>query len=190
MANPRLNHHANMKALCCFNLPMTMTVKQYCVVSHTHWDREWYLPFEQFRLRLVALIDNVLEIERQNESTIQQVNIEDYIANVDRYLGCSPRDTCTGEMRNADDTVLLQGAGFIAQGLRHLAARTTKINLSTDDTLLTVVNTLQHNRDTVITASVIFPESENIKSFTLWPPSSVEVPCELLSRRSARVITV
>ena len=25
---------------------------RYLVVPHTHWDREWYLPFEQFRLRL------------------------------------------------------------------------------------------------------------------------------------------
>src|SRR5437660_1711567 len=24
---------------------------RYLVVPHTHWDREWYLPFEQFRLR-------------------------------------------------------------------------------------------------------------------------------------------
>ncbi len=32
------------------------------VVSHTHWDREWYLTFQQFRLRLVDLIDHVLAI--------------------------------------------------------------------------------------------------------------------------------
>ncbi len=27
------------------------------VVSHTHWDREWYLPFEAFRARLVRMMD-------------------------------------------------------------------------------------------------------------------------------------
>ena len=32
------------------------------VISHTHWDREWYLPFEQFRLRLVRCVDNLLDI--------------------------------------------------------------------------------------------------------------------------------
>src|SRR5262245_26010905 len=32
------------------------------VVSHTHWDREWYLTHEQFRLRLVALIDRLLDL--------------------------------------------------------------------------------------------------------------------------------
>ncbi len=31
------------------------------IISHTHWDREWYLPFELFRGRLVKLLDNVLD---------------------------------------------------------------------------------------------------------------------------------
>ena len=30
------------------------------VVSHTHWDREWYLTYQRFRMRLVEVIDNVL----------------------------------------------------------------------------------------------------------------------------------
>ena len=32
------------------------------LVSHTHWDREWYLTFQQFRLKLVHLIDGLLDI--------------------------------------------------------------------------------------------------------------------------------
>ena len=32
------------------------------LVSHTHWDREWYLTFQQFRLKLVQLIDRLLDI--------------------------------------------------------------------------------------------------------------------------------
>src|SRR4051812_47626195 len=32
------------------------------VVSHTHWDREWYLTYEQFRLRLVTLVDRLLDL--------------------------------------------------------------------------------------------------------------------------------
>ena len=35
------------------------------VVSHTHWDREWYQPFEVFRLRLTDLIDHLLDIFRK-----------------------------------------------------------------------------------------------------------------------------
>ena len=32
------------------------------LVSHTHWDREWYRTFESFRARLVDTIDRVLEL--------------------------------------------------------------------------------------------------------------------------------
>ena len=32
------------------------------VVSHTHWDREWYLPFQAFRVRLVGLMDQLLDL--------------------------------------------------------------------------------------------------------------------------------
>ena len=30
-------------------------------ISHSHWDREWYLPFEKMRRKLVLLFDQVLE---------------------------------------------------------------------------------------------------------------------------------
>ncbi len=32
------------------------------VISHTHWDREWYLPFQRFRLRLVRVVDELLSL--------------------------------------------------------------------------------------------------------------------------------
>jgi len=32
------------------------------VISHTHWDREWYLPFQLFRLKLIHLVDGMLDI--------------------------------------------------------------------------------------------------------------------------------
>ena len=32
------------------------------LVSHTHWDREWYLPFQVFRLKLVHLVDDLLAL--------------------------------------------------------------------------------------------------------------------------------
>ena len=34
---------------------------------HTHWDREWYREFEVFRLRLLRVFDNVLELLEQNK---------------------------------------------------------------------------------------------------------------------------
>jgi alpha-mannosidase len=37
-------------------------VRTLHVVSHTHWDREWYLPFQEFRFRLVTLMDCLLDL--------------------------------------------------------------------------------------------------------------------------------
>ena len=39
-----------------------MDKKTLHIVSHSHWDREWYLPLENFRMRLVDLIDHLLDI--------------------------------------------------------------------------------------------------------------------------------
>jgi mannosylglycerate hydrolase len=32
------------------------------LVSHTHWDREWYFTFQQYRRRLVKLMDRLLDL--------------------------------------------------------------------------------------------------------------------------------
>ncbi|MBC7790470.1 MAG: hypothetical protein H7Z74_11030, partial [Anaerolineae bacterium] len=54
------------------------------VVSHTHWDREWYLPVGRFRQRLVALVDELLRQPRGAETPFlldgQAIIIEDYLA--------------------------------------------------------------------------------------------------------------
>ncbi|MEC0089220.1 alpha-mannosidase [Paenibacillus macquariensis] len=31
------------------------------IISHTHWDREWYLPYEKHHVRLVQLVDALLD---------------------------------------------------------------------------------------------------------------------------------
>ncbi len=41
-------------------------MKTLHVVSHTHWDREWYLTFQEFRFRLVRLIDRLLDLLEQD----------------------------------------------------------------------------------------------------------------------------
>jgi alpha-mannosidase len=58
---------------------------RYLVVPHTHWDREWYLPFEQFRLRLGAVVDGVLDTLEEDPSFTsftldgQAIVLEDYL---------------------------------------------------------------------------------------------------------------
>lgn len=55
------------------------------VVPHTHWDREWYLPFERYRYRLVKLVDALLGILHRDEEYThflldgQAIIAEDYL---------------------------------------------------------------------------------------------------------------
>jgi alpha-mannosidase len=55
------------------------------VVPHTHWDREWYLPFEHFRLHLVRTVDEVVDTLEDDPAfrcfTLdgQAVLLEDYL---------------------------------------------------------------------------------------------------------------
>ncbi len=63
---------------------MSEQKKLYCIISHTHWDREWYLTFEQFRIRLVDMMDHLLEILENDPGyrfhlDAQTVVLEDYL---------------------------------------------------------------------------------------------------------------
>ncbi|MBN2497683.1 MAG: hypothetical protein JXR96_24025 [Deltaproteobacteria bacterium] len=54
------------------------------VVPHTHWDRAWYLPFEDFRAELVEVIDGLLDALEADEDlrfTLdgQTIVLEDYL---------------------------------------------------------------------------------------------------------------
>jgi alpha-mannosidase len=63
----------------------TVSDFRYLVVPHTHWDREWYLPFEQFRLQLGDVVDGVLQVLERDDSfptfTLdgQAIVLEDYV---------------------------------------------------------------------------------------------------------------
>ena len=55
------------------------------IIPHSHWDREWYLPFEKHRVRLVELFDALIEtMEKDPDYTYyhmdgQYVVIDDYL---------------------------------------------------------------------------------------------------------------
>ena len=53
------------------------------LVSHTHWDREWYQTAGRFRQRLVALIDELLDAPLAKGAFLldgQTILLEDYLA--------------------------------------------------------------------------------------------------------------
>lgn len=59
-------------------------MKKVIAYVHTHWDREWYREFEEFRLRLIEVVDKVIE-NLDNKSLpvfyfdAQTAALEDYL---------------------------------------------------------------------------------------------------------------
>ena len=59
------------------------------IVPHTHWDREWYAPFQTFRLRLVDLLDEFLPALEADPSYARFL-LDGQMAVVDDYLAVRP----------------------------------------------------------------------------------------------------
>ncbi|MDH6463720.1 mannosylglycerate hydrolase [Micromonospora sp. A200] len=76
------------------------------VVPHTHWDREWYEPFQRFRLRLVALLDDVFDRMERDER--QRFTLDGQLAAVDDYLEVRPE--------RREQVIALVRAGRLAVG--------------------------------------------------------------------------
>ena len=61
------------------------------IISHTHWDREWYLTFEQFRLRLVGLIDRLLDL-MESEPDYRYFHLDGQTIVLEDYLEIRPEN--------------------------------------------------------------------------------------------------
>jgi hypothetical protein len=59
------------------------------IVPHTHWDREWYQPFQTFRLRLVDLLDEFLP-RLDRDPAYARFLLDGQMAVVDDYLEVRP----------------------------------------------------------------------------------------------------
>ena len=59
------------------------------IVSHTHWDREWYLPFQIFRARLVKMIDSLLNI-LSKEADFRYFTLDGQTIVLEDYLEIRP----------------------------------------------------------------------------------------------------
>lgn len=62
-----------------------MTARNIHYVLSTHWDREWYQPFQDYRYRLVQLIDRIIDgwqdgrLEGPFQTDGQSIVLEDYL---------------------------------------------------------------------------------------------------------------
>src|SRR3972149_4223199 len=59
------------------------------LASHTHWDREWYLTFQQFRMKLVNLIDGLLDL-LENDGKYKYFMLDGQTIVLEDYLEIRP----------------------------------------------------------------------------------------------------
>src|SRR5213082_578518 len=81
--------------------------RRVAIVPHTHWDREWYQPYQTFRLRLVDLLDEFLP-RLDRDPAYARFMLDGQMAVVDDYL----------EVRPEAEPVLrrLAGSGRLSMG--------------------------------------------------------------------------
>jgi mannosylglycerate hydrolase len=65
--------------------------RQAFVVSHTHWDREWYLTFNRFRVNLVQTVGKVLDA-LEHDPEFKHFVLDGQTAVLEDYLEAMPGD--------------------------------------------------------------------------------------------------
>ena len=68
--------------------------KTSIIVSHTHWDREWYEPYQRFRMRLVRLMDKLLRI-LDNDPAYRYFMLDGQTIILEDYLQIRPEREAT-----------------------------------------------------------------------------------------------
>lgn len=61
------------------------------IISHTHWDREWYLPYEKHHMRLIMLIDQIL-FAIDNDPKFKSFHLDGQTICIDDYLQVKPQN--------------------------------------------------------------------------------------------------
>lgn len=63
--------------------------KHIHIISHTHWDREWYLPYEKHHMKLINLMDTLLETLK-TDSNYRSFHLDGQTIILDDYLQVRP----------------------------------------------------------------------------------------------------
>lgn len=61
------------------------------VISHSHWDREWYMTFEQHRKKLVKLMDDAMELF-ETDPTFRSFHLDSQTIVLEDYLEIRPQN--------------------------------------------------------------------------------------------------
>jgi alpha-mannosidase len=84
-----------------------MSPREVAIVPHTHWDREWYEPYQTFRMNLVDLVDGLLPL-LESDPSYRRFLLDGQMAVVDDYLEVRPE--------NEERLRALAGSGRVTVG--------------------------------------------------------------------------
>jgi len=65
--------------------------KKVHIISHSHWDREWYLPYEQHHMHLIQLFDDLFEII-DTDPDFKSFHLDGQTISLDDYLQVKPEN--------------------------------------------------------------------------------------------------
>ena len=51
-------------------------MKKAHIISHTHWDREWYLPYEKHHMLYIEMMDTLIDTMEKDKEYIKEKGIE------------------------------------------------------------------------------------------------------------------
>lgn len=63
--------------------------KELCIVSHSHWDREWYLSHAKHNYRLVKFFDALIDVMEKDEK-FRYFHLDGQIVIIEDYLAVRP----------------------------------------------------------------------------------------------------
>lgn len=64
-------------------------MKKVSIIAHSHWDREWYMAYEQHHMRLVELMDDLLELF-ETDPDFDSFHLDGQTIILDDYLQVRP----------------------------------------------------------------------------------------------------
>jgi alpha-mannosidase len=74
------------------------------VISHSHRDREWYMPYEKHRVRLIELMDTLIDVF-EKDPKIQSFHLDGQTIVLEDYLQIRPEITCNRKLQKGADHI-------------------------------------------------------------------------------------
>lgn len=66
-----------------------MSGKTAHIISHSHWDREWYMPYEKHHVRLIELMDTLIDLF-ENDPEFKSFHLDGQTIVLEDYLQIRP----------------------------------------------------------------------------------------------------